>query len=200
MVKTIIIETARVFVKLFFFLFYRVKIIGLDNVPKEGAAILCANHVGEMDMFFIGYKVKRLVRYMAKSELFKIPILSPLIKFLGAFPVKRGKADVEAIKTALRLLDEGHIVGIFPEGTRLKNKKGKTVKAKPGAALLAQKSGAPILPVAVEGKYRPFSKIKIVFGKPFSLDLDKDKKYTNNELVEISENIMKKVYALTEVK
>jgi len=198
MVKTIIIETARVFVKLFFFLFYRVKIIGLDNVPKEGAAILCANHVGEMDMFFIGYKVKRLVRYMAKSELFKIPILSPLIKFLGAFPVKRGKADVEAIKTALRLLDEGHIVGIFPEGTRLKNKKGKTVKAKPGAALLAQKSGAPILPVAVEGKYRPFSKIKIVFGKPFSLDLDKDKKYTNNELVVISEGIMKRVYSLLE--
>jgi len=198
MAKKIFIEFARVFLKLFFLLFYRVKIIGIKNVPEKGAAVLCANHLGEMDMVFIGYKIKRLVRYMAKSELFKIPILSPLIKFLGAFPVKRGKADVEAIKTALRLLNEGHIIGIFPEGTRLKNKQGKTVKAKPGAALLAQKSGAPILPVAVEGKYRPFSKIKIVFGEPFTLDLDKDKKYTNNELVEISEGIMKKVYSLLE--
>lgn len=147
---------------------------------------------------FIGYKLKRLVRYMAKEELFKIPLLSSFIRRLGAFPVSRGKGDVGAIKTALKLLEEGHIVGIFPEGTRLKHKKGKTIKAKPGAALLAQKSGAPILPVAICGRYRPFSKIKIVFGKPFTLDLEKDKKYTNSELVEFSEGIMKKVYSLLE--
>ncbi|NLP14613.1 MAG: 1-acyl-sn-glycerol-3-phosphate acyltransferase [Clostridium sp.] len=192
------IKTGKAFLKIVFLLFYRVKVIGIENVPEKGAAILCANHVGELDMFFIGYKIKRLVRYMAKSELFKNPLLSRIIKKLGAFPVRRGKADVEAIKTAINLLNDGHIVGIFPEGTRLKHKHGKTVKVKPGAALLAQKTGAPILPVAVEGKYRLFSKIKIVFGKPFALDLDKDKKYTNNELVEISEGIMKKVYLLLE--
>ncbi|HOM01762.1 MAG TPA: lysophospholipid acyltransferase family protein [Acetivibrio sp.] len=174
------------------------RIIGIENVPEEGSVLLCANHIAELDMFFIGYRLKRLVRYMAKEELFKIPLLSSFIRRLGAFPVKRGKGDVGAIKTALKLLEEGQIVGIFPEGTRLKNKKGKAIKAKPGAALLAQKSGAPILPVAISGRYRLFSKIKIVFGKPFTLDLDKDKKYTNSELVEFSESIMKKVYSLLE--
>ncbi|MFZ5989779.1 MAG: lysophospholipid acyltransferase family protein [Bacillota bacterium] len=191
-------QVVRTIAAIFFSIFYRVQIKGREHIPEKGAAVLCANHIGELDMFFIGYRIKRLVRYMAKEELFKIPLLSPFIKWLGAFPIKRGKADVEAIKTALKLLQDGHIVGIFPEGTRMKKKTGKTVRVKPGAALLAQKSGAPILPVAVSGKYRPFSKIKIVFGKPFSLDLDKDKKYTNNELVEVSENIMKNVYSLLE--
>lgn len=191
-------DLVRLIITVFFSLFYRVQIIGKENVPTKGAAVLCSNHIGEMDMFFIGYRLKRLVRYMAKEELFKIPLLSPFIKWLGAFPVRRGRADVEAVKTALNLLENGHIVGIFPEGTRMKKKEGKAVRVKPGVAMLAQKTGAPILPVAVHGKYRPFSKIKIVFGKPFTLDLERDKKYTNNELVEISQDIMKKIYALLE--
>lgn len=181
--KNIYYGFLRAIITTFFDLFYRVSIIGIENVPVEGPVLLCANHIAEMDMFFIGYRLKRLVRYMAKEELFRIPLVSSFIKSLGAFPVKRGKGDVGAIKTALKLLEEGHIVGIFPEGTRLKNKKGKNIKAKPGAALLAQKSGAPILPVAISGRYRPFSKIKVVFGKPFTLDLDKNTKYTNSELL-----------------
>jgi 1-acyl-sn-glycerol-3-phosphate acyltransferase len=80
----------------------------------------------------------------------------------------------------------------------MKKKAAKSVRIKPGIALIAQKSGAPIIPVAVSGSYKPFSKIKITFGKPFSIDLDKDKKYTNSELVEISESIMSKVYDLLE--
>lgn len=192
------INFIRLVVSVFFTLFYRVKIIGKENIPAKGSVLLCANHIGQMDMFFIGYRLKRLIRYMAKEELFKNPLLSLIIRNLGAFPVSRGKGDVGAIRTALNLLKDGHIVGIFPEGTRLKYRKGKATKVKPGAALLAQKSGVPILPVAVSGNYRPFTKIKIVFGKPFTLDLDKDKKYTNSELVEISEGIMKKVYSLLE--
>ncbi|HHV28885.1 lysophospholipid acyltransferase family protein [Acetivibrio mesophilus] len=192
------INFIRAIFNIFFTLFYRVRIIGIENVPAKGSVLLCSNHIAELDMFFIGYKLKRLVRYMAKKELFNIPLLSIFFRKLGAFPVSRGKGDVGAIKTALNLLEEGHIVGIFPEGTRLKNRKDTNIKVKPGAALLAQKSGAAILPVAISGSYRPFSKIKIVFGKPFTLDLDKDKKYTNSELVEISEGIMKKVYSLLE--
>lgn len=192
------INFIRAIFNIFFTLFYRVRIIGIENVPAKGSVLLCSNHIAELDMFFIGYKLKRLVRYMAKKELFNIPLLSIFFRKLGAFPVSRGKGDVGAIKTALNLLEEGHIVGIFPEGTRLKNRKDTNIKVKPGAALLAQKSGAAILPVAISGSYRPFSKIKIEFGKPFTLDLDKDKKYTNSELVEISEGIMKKVYSLLE--
>lgn len=186
------------FVRIVFTVLYRVEVIGKENIPDSGPLILCANHNGELDMFFIGYKIKRLVRYMAKEELFRNPLLGRIIRWLGAFPVKRGKADVEAIKTSLRLLENNEVLGIFPEGTRMKKKDAKTVRIKPGVALIAQKSGAPIIPVAVSGQYKPFSKIKVVFGKPFSIDLDKDKKYTNNELVEISEGIMKRVYSLLE--
>lgn len=194
------INIFRGFVKIVFDIFYRVEVVGKENVPESGPLILCANHNGELDMFFIGYKINRLVRYMAKEELFKNPFLAKFITWLGAFPVKRGKADVEAIKTSLRILENNEVLGIFPEGTRMKNKDAKSVRIKPGVALLAQKSGAPIIPVAVTGKYRPFSKIKVVFGKPFTLDLDKDKKYTNSELAEIAKDIMSKVYALMEEK
>lgn len=195
-----LINLFRGFVIIVFSLLYRVKIIGKDNLPETGPLILCANHNGEMDMFFIGYKLKRLVHYMAKVELFRNPLLGGFLRWVGAFPVKRGKADVEAIKTSLRLLNNNEILGIFPEGTRMKKKTANSVRVKPGIALIAQKSGAPIIPVAVSGRYKPFSKIKVVFGKPFSIDLDKDKKYTNSELVEISESIMSKVYALMEEK
>lgn len=190
----------RVIVAIIFSVFYRVRIIGRENIPKEGAAILCSNHISELDMFFIGYRIKRLVRYMAKEELFKNPLLRVIIKSLGAFPVKRGKGDVGAIKTSLKLLSEGHIVGIFPEGTRRKkaDKANKEIKVKAGAALLAQKSQAPILPVLIDGDYKLFSKVRIIFGKPFILDLDKNKKYTNSELLLESEKIMKKVYSLLE--
>ncbi len=195
-----LINLFRGFVKIVFSLLYRVKIIDMQNLPQTGPLILCANHNGEMDMFFIGYKLKRLVRYMAKEELFRNRLLARFFRWLGAFPVKRGKADVEAIKTSLRLLENNEILGIFPEGTRMKKKAAKAVRVKPGIALIAQKSGVPVIPVAVSGSYRPFSKIKVVFGKPFSIDLDKNKKYTNSELVEISESIMSKVYALLEEK
>ncbi|MDQ2085791.1 lysophospholipid acyltransferase family protein [Herbivorax sp. ANBcel31] len=180
-----------------FSIFYRVQIIGKENIPQKGAVLLCSNHVSELDMFFIGYRIKRLVHYMAKEELFKNPLLGVIIKNLGAFPVKRGKGDIGAIKTSLKLLSEGHIVGIFPEGTR-KKKNNKEIKAKGGAALLAQKSQSPVLPVLVDGNYKLFSKIKIIFGKPFRLDLDKNKKYTNSELSLESEKIMKKINSLLE--
>jgi 1-acyl-sn-glycerol-3-phosphate acyltransferase len=182
----------------FFAVFYRVEIKGIENVPQEGAAILCANHIGQLDMFFFGYKLKRMIHYMSKEELFRVPLLGAFIKRLGAFPIRRGTGDVHAIKTALKLLEEGHIMGIFPEGTRSKNKSGKKGKAKPGVALLAQKSGKPIIPVAISGSRKPLSKIKVVFGKPFALDLDKNKKYTNSELVSASEEVMKKIYSLLE--
>jgi 1-acyl-sn-glycerol-3-phosphate acyltransferase len=195
-----LIKIFKGFVIIIFSLIYRVKIIDMENIPKTGSLILCSNHNGEMDMFFIGYKMKRLIHYMAKEELFRNPLSSKFFKWLGAFPVKRGRADVEAIKTSLRLLENNEILGIFPEGTRMKKKASNSVKVKPGIALLAQKSGAPIIPVAISGSYKPFSKIKVVFGKPFSIDLDKDKKYTNSELVEVSENIMSKVYSLLEEK
>ncbi len=186
--------------RIVFKLFYRVELIDIENVPLKGGAILCANHPGTLDMFFIGYKLKRLIHYMAKEELFKNPIMSFIMHKLGCFPVKRGKPDVESIKTAINLINEGHIVGILPEGTRTGFQNKKNIRAKPGVAMVATKVNVPIIPVAVSGDYRLFSRVKVVYGKPFYLDLDKDKKYTMGELRQISQGIMDKIYSLLEDK
>lgn len=193
-------QVVRVIALIVFSIFFRVNLVGRENVPEKGNGVLCSNHVGELDMFFIGFRIKRLVRWMAKEELFKNPVFATLLKCLGAFPIKRGKADVESVKTAIRLLKEGHIVGIFPEGTRIKHKEGKPIRIKPGAVMLALRTGAPIVPVAVSGNYKPFSRIKVIFGEPFFLDADPDRKYTNEEMSKISEDVMKKVYVLLEEK
>ncbi len=192
-------EVIKFLFRIFFKIFFRVKVVNPQVVPLEGPVVLCSNHLGGMDMFFIGYKIKkRLVHYMAKVELFKIPIVGHLIKWLGAFPVKRGTADLESFKTALKILKEKHILGIFPEGKRTMGKDLSKVKIKPGAALLAIKSGAQILPVALEGNYKIFSRVRVTFGEPFKLDADPDKKYSSAELSEMSKDIMLKVYALME--
>jgi len=192
------LEIARFLVNVYFSIFYRVEVINKEYVPEEGAALLCSNHVGALDMFFIGYKIKRLVHYMAKKELFKNPVIGAVIRWLGAFPVNRGKGDVGAIKTVFKLLKEGKIVGIFPEGTRTGGKINANRKIKPGIAMLAIKSGVPIIPVAIKGSYRLFGKVKVIFGQPFKIEADENRKYHNDELIEISKTIMNKIYSLME--
>lgn len=194
------IKLLKLLISAIFAVFYRVELVNTNNVPESGPVLICANHNGIMDMFFIGYKIKRNIHYMAKEELFKIPLIGLIIKRLGAFPVRRGKGDVSSIKTVFRLLDEGKAVGIFPEGTRTNGKRKKDIKIKPGAAMIALRTGVRVLPVAINGNYRLFSKVRVVFGKPFIIESEEDKKYRNSELIKISEGIMKKVYSLLEEK
>jgi len=194
------ITILRIIAAVVFNLFYKVEYKGVSNVPSKGGAILCANHPGTLDMFFIGYKLKRIVHYMAKEELFRNKLLAYILRKLGAFPVKRGKADVESMKTAINLIKEGHIVGILPEGTRTGPNNKKHVKAKPGVALLAYKVRAPIIPVAVSGNYRLFSNVKVVYGEPFYLEFEENKKYTMDEFRQMSQKIMDKIYSLLEDK
>ncbi|MDP4093137.1 MAG: lysophospholipid acyltransferase family protein [Bacillota bacterium] len=191
-------QAIRYLIRFVFKIIYRVEVINREAVPAKGAVVLCSNHVRMLDMFFIGFKIPRLIHYMAKAELFRIPVINLIIKYFGTFPVKRGTADIEAIKTAIQLVREGHIVGTFPEGHRSKGKKNKILKAKPGAAMIAVKGNVPVLPVALQGDYRLFSKVRVVFGEPYYLSTDSTKKYTSAELSEMSANIMKKVYSLME--
>lgn len=135
---------------------------------------------------------------MAKEELFKIPLLGGIIRQLGAFPVKRGKGDIESIKTAIKLVRDGHILGIFPEGTRTAKKGAGTVKAKAGAALIAVKAEAPVIPVAIKGSYKLFSKVKIIFGKPYRLDTAGETKPSGSDLTDMSQDIMDRIYNLLE--
>jgi 1-acyl-sn-glycerol-3-phosphate acyltransferase len=134
----------------------------------EGKTILYANHIFVLDPIIIGCIMPRQVFFMAKMELFQNPILGWILKHLGAFPVKRGTADLSAIKHSLKVLNEGKVFGIFPEGTR--SKTGTLQNFSHGVAAIAHKSKAKIVPVAILGEYKLFRPITIKIGEPLNFD------------------------------
>ena len=162
--------------KVVFKLFFRVKIINIEKVPSEGGAIICANHNSMLDMFFLGYKLKRWIYWMAKEELFRNPVLSCILTKLGAFPVKRGSGDTAPIKQSYKILKEGKLLGIFPHGTRIAHSKKEEKKVKPGVVMIAMHSGAPIVPALIQGSYKLFGRMNVIFGDPFTIEPEKDKK------------------------
>jgi 1-acyl-sn-glycerol-3-phosphate acyltransferase len=180
---------------IFFAIFYRTRIEGLENVPKNSPLIVCANHISMLDMFLFGPRLPMRIYFMAKQELFKIPLLNAILKGLGAYPVKRGHGDMHAAKTTLKLLEEGKTVGIFPEGHR-RNKSRKKLKPKNGAILFALESGVPILPVGIFGTYKLFSKLRVVYGTPYRVSSENGHKATKTEMQEMANALMDKIYSL----
>jgi 1-acyl-sn-glycerol-3-phosphate acyltransferase len=146
---------------------YRWNVIGRENIPDGEGIILCANHISNWDPMLLGGGIERQVHFMAKEEIFKVPVLSALVRDFGAFPVKRGAGDRQAIRKSMELLKEGKVLGIFPEGTR--GKPGEMRKVLPGAAMIALKSGARIVPVAIIGPYKVFKPVTIIYGSPVDL-------------------------------
>ena len=136
---------------LFRFLF-RGSTQGLEHVPMEGPLVVASNHGSHLDPPLLGHALGRPVAFMAKAELFAIPLLGALIRACGAYPVRRGASDREAIRTATAKLEEGWATGVFLDGTRQAN--GRVNNPLPGAALLAARSGAPLLPVAIVNSHR----------------------------------------------
>jgi 1-acyl-sn-glycerol-3-phosphate acyltransferase len=155
-------------------LIYRVRAIGVEHVPKTGALILAPNHFSQMDHFFVGlYLLRRKVRFMAKSQMFGPPVLTYVYKHGGVFPVRRGHHDEKAIETALTILDQGEMLLVYAEGGRSRN--GKLKEVKPGIGRIALESGAPVVPVAIQGSERVrrwkrfrFPKVTVQFGEPLS--------------------------------
>ncbi len=147
----------------------RWQVKGQDNLPSGGPVIVYANHISYLDPIIIGVALRRPVRFMAKEELFRIPVLNWIIGWLDAFPVRRGGFDRAALKAAIKILNNGQVLGIFPEGKRSKD--GKLNPFLGGAALLALKTGAPLLPVAIKNSNKVLSgqRIKISIGKPFKI-------------------------------
>ncbi|MBR4335846.1 MAG: (d)CMP kinase [Clostridia bacterium] len=151
--------------------FHRIKVTGRENIPRAGGGILCANHIAILDIFSIGASVPRPINFLAKRELFKIPILSSLIRSAGAIPLERKKTDLGAIRRSTELAANGNLVAIFPQGHRQPGKNPADTEYKSGAALVAYRSGVPIIPICIKmkgQKYRIFRKTEIIIGKPLS--------------------------------
>ncbi len=158
----------------------RVTVVGaIDEIPREGPLIIAANHASNLDAVVLGSwivpKLGRRINWLGKKELFDWPVLGYLAAHGGVHPVDRGAADVEAFRLARRILDEGHILFVFPEGTRSAD--GALQAAHEGVAVLAQRTGAPIVPIGIAGSYRvwprgqalphPGGRVTLRVGSPF---------------------------------
>lgn len=178
------------------------KVQGADNMPKEGPVILVINHVSMWDPVVAASSVSRRVSFMAKEELFSIPILGKLFSKLGAFPVKRGQGDMNAIRQSLAILKGGGVLGLFPEGTRSRN--GEIQKGLPGMVLLMEKSQASVVPLKVGGTVHMFTKgwgkITVVVGKPLTAQMLKAPEGVENRREWVAERIMQAMIELPEAK
>jgi len=154
-------------------LLFRLRASGVESIPPEGGFVLAANHTSNFDPWPLGLPLfpRRQLRFMAKSELYWFP-LTPVLNGAGAFPVRRGQRDVEAIQTAVELCRAGEVVVMFPEGTRRRKGLRKKHEARPhtGAARIALEAGVPLVPAAVKGTDRlsRLGPLRVAFGKPLA--------------------------------
>ncbi len=180
-------------------LFTRFHVEGLENVPKSGPVLLVSNHLNLIDPPVLGALLPRRITFMAKEELFRVPIVGWVVRWYGAFAVRRGQPDREALRRATAVLNGGGVVGMFPEGTR--SKTGKMNKGYSGAALVAVLAKATILPVAITGTdlvRSPFSLLtrpvmKVRVGRPFLLERGREEKA---DLEAMTRQMMGRVAAL----
>lgn len=188
-------DVAKCFLNLLFRVVWRMRVEGAQRVPRQGPLILACNHASYLDPPALGCAAPRIVSYMAKAELFKIPVLGPAIASVRAFPVERGKGDVAAIRTALKELERGGCVGIFPEGTRVKE--GEVRAPQAGVGLLAYLSRARVVPAAVSGsnKARTLARITVRFGDPMEFRCA-GSKATRAELESFAAEVLERIRGL----
>ncbi|MFB4163437.1 lysophospholipid acyltransferase family protein [Alteribacillus sp. JSM 102045] len=177
--------------KIFLSSIIRAEAIGQENIPKEGPVLLCSNHISNYDPPLVGSFMKRKIHFMAKEELFSKKILGSLLPSLGAFPVKRGAGDRQALRKGLGLLEEGKVLCLFPEGTR--SKTGEVGKGLSGSGFFALRSEAAVVPVAIFGEYKPFRKVTVVYGKPINFQELRNEKVSAAHATEV---IMENIRAL----
>ncbi|MDR2676802.1 MAG: 1-acyl-sn-glycerol-3-phosphate acyltransferase [Endomicrobium sp.] len=176
--------------KVIFKLFYRWRIEGIENIPKIGGAIIVSRHVSFFDPPLVGSSIRRPLYFMAKKELFYIPILGWIIKRTNAFPVNRSTSyDITALRNAVSLLKAGSLLLIFPEGTRSKNSKVDVIKA--GIGMMACNAQVPLIPVKIDNVdvMLKFNKIVIKYGKP----IYPPKNFIKNDYITLSQKVLKTI-------
>lgn len=182
------------FLRVLLFPFYRIKNIGRDNIP-EGAVMFCADHSSNLDpiLMSMAMGMKYHPHYMAKIELFKIPVLSAVIRAIGTISVDRSRSDIASIKTAMRYLKAGEKVAIFPEGKRVMS--DDDGDAKRGAVQIADQMSVPVVPIYIPRNIKPFRRYTIVIGKPYLVNPDRIK-LTKADYDRLAAELMSKIAAL----
>lgn len=179
---------------------YRLDARGLENLPSEGGFVLSANHTSSFDPWPLGMPLwpRRQLYFMGKSELFN-PVLAPMLRASGAFPVRRGERDIQAIETAVQLCKDGKVVAMFPEGTRREKGLRKKHEHRPrtGAARIALAAHVPLVPAAIKGSDRlsHLAKLKVAYGEPVPLD-DLEGLAPHDAAQEATDRLMERIYAL----
>lgn len=181
---------------------YHIEYKGIDHIPCDGKLIVCSNHKSVIDPVFLAIPFKRQIRYMAKSELFQEhgKLASWFLYKMGAFPVKRNSGDAESIRTAMQILDDNGVLGIFPQGKCVFD--NTPFKPKAGVALVASKTKAPVLPVSIycDGIIKPFRRVTVRFGEaiPYAeLNINEDSLVSMRTATDI---IAKKINNMLEEK
>ena len=181
----------------------KLEIVGREHVPMEGPLIVASNHLNNADPPMVALAIPRYPTYMAKQEMINWPILGPAFRIFGAFPVRRGEADRSALRMATEVVQRGAMLVMFPEGTR--SRTGGLGKGHPGTGLIALRTGAPILPVAVTGTegvrwpwifLKPYSikHVRVVIGEPFRVP--PVERINNESAAEATDLIMRRIAAL----
>lgn len=190
--KMILYKFARAVLSLFFYIFYRVEVVGNENIPDEGRFILIANHKHNYDPLLLISAIKnRRIYPVAKKELFDIPIIGWLLRKVEVIPIDRQNPSLTTVKKILNTLKEEKILGIFPEGTR--SDLNSFLPAKPGVAMFSIKSKTDVIPISIISTYKPFSKIKIVIGNVMDMSKYYNKKISKDRYPEIAEEMMNEV-------
>jgi 1-acyl-sn-glycerol-3-phosphate acyltransferase len=173
---------------------YQFRVIGKENLPSEGGVLLCTNHIHNFDPIVVGITSPRPIHFMAKEELFTVPILGKIMPLINAFPVKRGLSDRGALRKGLGILKEGNVLGLFPEGTRSKSSQVGDFKA--GSLRIAIKSGVKVIPVSIKDSYKLIgkkgrntpAKVSVHYSEPID---SKNFKDTNELAAEVLAQIKK---------
>jgi len=181
---------------------FNYKVLNKEKERDEGGYIVCGNHVSATDAIALCYAFrKNQVKFMAKKELFKVPVLAPLIKVLGAFPIDRGGNDVGAVKKAVKIVEEGGCLGIFPQGHRYPGENPRDTKTKNGMALIATRAKADIVPVYIwrkKNRFKLFRRTYIIIGDMIKYeDLAYDSE-ANGEYARITDIVFDKICTLGE--
>lgn len=174
---------------------------GTENMPEQGACFVCANHISNWDPVVVAIAVKRPVHFMAKVQLFRVPLLGKLLRTLGAFPVDRDAADIGAIKTALTHIKHEEPLGIFPQGKRYRGERPQTKDIKNGVGMMVYRTHAPVVPVAIytkEYKVRLFRRVHVRVGKPIEFEEFQAGAKSQEEYQRISDCIFDRICALDE--